>query len=178
MSMPNRTNQQGVVLFISLILLLVLTILGVSTVQTTSLEVRMSRNHHDSTLAFQAAESALRDAEDAIEAVLTTAVFDDAGPLYAVAEMDEVERWRVVNVWTGGNSAVAATNVDGVAEQPRYIIEHAASVIREENAYQLDDPYAAAGVDRIEMFRITARGIGGTPNARVVLQSGYGRILD
>ena len=63
------SRQRGVALFISLVLLLVLTIIGVSSVQTTSLEVRMTGNEHNAMLAFQAAESALRDAEDQLENV-------------------------------------------------------------------------------------------------------------
>lgn len=174
----HQSKQQGVALFISLVLLLVLTIVGVSSVQTTSLEVRMARNHHDSTLAFQAAESALRDAENRIEGLLNIAGFDDDGPFYTVADLGQVDRWQEAGVWTGASSLEADTNVDGVAEQPRMIIEHAASVIIEENAYQLEDPYGAGGVGRIEMFRITVRGIGGSANARVLLQSGYGRVFD
>jgi Tfp pilus assembly protein PilX len=30
----------------------------------------------------------------------------------------------------------------------------------------------------VEMFRITSRGVGGTTNAAVLLQTTYGRILD
>ena len=55
-----RHKQRGVALFISLVLLLILTIIGISAVQTTSLEMRMTRNQYDATLAFQAAESARR----------------------------------------------------------------------------------------------------------------------
>ena len=68
--------------------------------------------------------------------------------------------------------------VQGVASQPRFLMEHIATVVREENAYQIDDPYSGSAADRIEMFRITARGVGGTQNTRVLLQSTYGRILD
>lgn len=177
----NSPNQQtGVALFISLVLLLVLTIIGVSSVQTTSLEVRMTRNQHDSTLAFQSAESALRDAEAQVEALVSTAGFTDTGNngLYNVADFGDEEHWHAAAAWTGANSVVAGTVVDGIAEQPRYLVEHVASVLLEDNAYQLDDPYAAAAADRVEMFRITARGVGGTINARVLLQSSYGRILD
>lgn len=178
----NYTKQNGVALFISLVLLLVLTIVGVSSVQTTSLEVRMARNHHDSTLAFQAAESALRDAEILIEGLADTTAFDNAGPLYDVADMNQAPRWEQANVWTGGNSAEAATDMEvaGVtlAAPSRYIVEHAATVIIEENAYQLDDPYAVSTNNRIEMFRITVRGVGGSNNANVTIQSGYGRIMN
>jgi type IV pilus assembly protein PilX len=176
-----RQRQRGVALFISLVLLLILTIVGISAVQTTTLETRMARNEHDTMLAFQAAESALRDAEDFLEGIVTTAVFTDGGAngLWTIADFGDADRWTVANVWTGGGSVEADTEAgDVVAEQPRYLIEHIASVIREENAYQLDDPYAGGTADRIEMFRITARGVGGSPNARVLLQTTYGRILD
>lgn len=175
------SRNRGVALFISLVLLLVLTIIGVSAVQTTTLETRMARNEHDMLLAFQAAESALRDAEDELDGIVTTTVFTDggAGGLWTVADLGDTNRWEQTGVWDGGGSVVAATGVGAfVAEPPRYLIEHVATVVREENAYQINDPYAANSADRIEMFRITAHGVGGSTNTRVLLQTTYGRILD
>jgi type IV pilus assembly protein PilX len=176
---PRR--HRGVALFISLVLLLILTIIGVSAVQTTTLETRMARNEHDSLLAFQAAESALRDAENFLETVVTTAIFTDGGAngLWTIADLGDPNRWEDPAVWQGGTS-VSAPSAAGavVVEQPRYIIEHIASVLREENAFQISDPYAASAADRIEIFRVTARGVGGTENAQVLLQTTYGRILD
>ena len=172
------SRQSGVALFISLVLLLVLTIIGVSSVQTTSLEVRMSRNEHDTLLAFQAAESALRDAENNLLGITSTAPFNNTGGLYQVADMGDPENWDSTAVWGGGSSVVGEA-LDGTVEPPRYIVEYIGPVLRDENAHQQDDPYsAAATVDRVEMFRITARGVGGTPNAQVLLQSTYGRIMD
>ena len=99
-------KETGVALFISLVLLLALTIVGVSSVQTTSLEVRMTRNEHDATLAFQAAESALRDAEEDLEAMASTAGFSDAGAggLYNVARLGDPEHWEDSDVWSGDRS--------------------------------------------------------------------------
>ena len=48
-------------------MLLIITVLGLSSVQTTTLQERMARNARDSNLAFLAAESALKDAEAMIE---------------------------------------------------------------------------------------------------------------
>lgn len=175
-------KQRGVALFVSLVLLLILTILGVSAVQTTSLEERMARNSNDWLLAFQAAESALRDAEDFLETVTSTANFTDAGAngLWEIADVGQIDRWRVEGNWTGGGSVSAPSVIQGVASQPqpRYMIEHVATLIREENAYQLNDPYIGGAADRVEIFRVTALGIGGSPNARVMLQSTYGRVLE
>ena len=173
-------KQAGVALFISLVMLLVLTIIGVSAVQTTSLEERMARNSRDRLMAFQAAESALRDAEAFLETVVTTASFTDAGAagLWTIAPFATTARWMQPNIWTGAGSAVAANAIQGVMTAPRFLIEHAATLVREENAYQIGDPYTGSASDRVEIFRITARGVGGTQNARVLLQSTYGRILD
>ncbi|MFW6092458.1 MAG: pilus assembly PilX family protein [Pseudomonadota bacterium] len=179
-SIMTYSRSRGMALFISLVLLLILTIIGVSAVQTTSLETRMARNEHDTLLAFQAAESALRDGEEFLESVVTTAIFTDDGSdgLWTIAELGQTERWRDPNVWEGNTSVVAPTEVGVVAEQPRYLVEHVASVLREENAYQLNDPYGGSATDRVEIFRITARGVGGSENARVYLQTTYGRILE
>lgn len=165
-------------LFISLVFLLILTIIGVSSVQTTSLEVRMSRNEHDTLLAFQAAESALRDAEANLLTITSTAPFNDTAGLYEQVPLGEAENWDIAGTWTGGDS-IQAEVVDGTAAPSRYIVEYIGPVLRDENAYQQEDPYSgAATVDRVEMFRITARGVGGTPNAQVMLQTTFGRIMD
>lgn len=66
------THQSGAVLIISLIMLLLLTLIGTSSMQTTSLEEKMAGNFRDRNLAFQAAESAIRDAELDIRGIGTT----------------------------------------------------------------------------------------------------------
>jgi type IV pilus assembly protein PilX len=173
-------NQRGVALFISLVLLLVLTIIGVSAVQTTSLEERMARNTNDSVLAFESAEVALRTAEAFLRSnVNTTALFPPGGNngLWKSSDYLQAERWQQASVWTGTNSVKLPTNsVTGVADQPRYIIEWVATVQRSENPYLMNQSYSAL-FDRIEIFRITARGVGGTNNARVLLQSTFGLIF-
>jgi type IV pilus assembly protein PilX len=173
-------KQRGVALFISLVLLLVLTIIGVSAVQTTSLEERMARNTHDSVLAFEAAEVALRSGETFLRTnVNSTALFPVGGNngLWKASDYGQAEHWQQANIWTGANSVQLPNNsIAGVAEQPRYIIEWVASVQRNDNPYMQGSSYAAL-FDRIEIFRVTARGIGGSPNARVMLQSTYGLIF-
>ncbi len=176
----NRQHNTGVALFISLVLLLVLTILGVSAVQTTSLEARMARNEHDTLLAFQAAESALRDAEVMIEALASTTDFSNTGTagLWSVAPLGDPNRWEIANVFESAQALDATSTVSGVARVPSFIIEQAATVLRDENAYALDDPYSGSATDRIEVFRITAVGVGGSLTSRVTLQATYGRVLE
>jgi type IV pilus assembly protein PilX len=56
-------TQQGAVLVVALLFLVILTLLGTTAAQLSSLEERMSRNMRDRSIAMQAAELALRDAE-------------------------------------------------------------------------------------------------------------------
>lgn len=55
-----KHKQQGVVLFISLMILLVLTLLGISSLNGSLMEEKMASNSQTSTTIFQSAESAIR----------------------------------------------------------------------------------------------------------------------
>ena len=175
--LPHR--QRGIALFISLVLLLVLTIAGVSAVQTTTMEERMARNSHDSLIAFQAAEAALQQAEAWMEGnVIGTAVFDGAGAngLWVAADFGEDDRWMDEAVWNGAQSVEVPVNLPDVAAQPRYLVEWLATVQRTENSVMMQSSYTSL-FDRIEVFRITARGVGGSANSQVFLQSTYGMVF-
>lgn len=66
-SQRGPSHQRGVVLFIALVFLIVLTVLGVSLFGTTTSEEKMARNYRDVELAEEAAEAALRDAQIRID---------------------------------------------------------------------------------------------------------------
>lgn len=61
--LPSDRRQRGFSLIVSLMMLIVITILGVSASQMAINEERGSRNDRDRQIAFQAAEAALNDAE-------------------------------------------------------------------------------------------------------------------
>ena len=56
-------KNQGAVLVMSLLMLFVLTLIGVSGINTSTLEEKMSGNNRNRLLAFQAAETGIREAE-------------------------------------------------------------------------------------------------------------------
>jgi len=58
-----NSKQQGIALPLTLILLFAMTLLGIATLRTTTLEENMSANSRLRQIAFNAAESALRNAE-------------------------------------------------------------------------------------------------------------------
>jgi len=66
-------HQRGAALIVSLIMLLIMTLLGLSSIRTVLQEERMTGNTLDRSLAFQAAEAALRAGE--IEAVKQSKTF-------------------------------------------------------------------------------------------------------
>lgn len=60
-SMPTMHKQQGAVLIVSLLVLLVLTIIGLSNLDNSLMEEKMAANTQISTTTFQAADSAIRE---------------------------------------------------------------------------------------------------------------------
>lgn len=177
-SLAGRGKQDGVALFISLVMLAILTVLGLSSIQSTSLQERMSRNARDTNLAFQAAESAIDDAEAYLETVNSLIPFQDAtandNGRYEAAGPTDTPVWEAVD-WSGAQVVVAATTIDGVAAQPRYVIEFVKTVVSEEDRLNIDNIGQDTGAGRTQMFRVTTYGTGGTSTAHVMLQSTYGK---
>ena len=58
----NAARQSGAVLIVAMVILLILTLLGVSTMNTTSLQERIAANTQERVHAFQAAETGLNQA--------------------------------------------------------------------------------------------------------------------
>jgi len=147
-------KQSGAVLVISLIMLLALTLTGVSGMQVTSLEEKMAGNMRDQNIAFQAAESALLQAESFILTNSTEAsVYAGANGLLNIANAEPTDYFLASN-WVAANSSIATNNY-GLPEAPRFIIKK----------------FAQNGADIF--FRVTARAIGKTPGTQIILQSVY-----
>jgi type IV pilus assembly protein PilX len=69
---PSFERQRGVVLLVSLLFLIVLTLLGIAASRMVTSEERQSRYLREYNTAFQASESAMRDARDDIDGLLAT----------------------------------------------------------------------------------------------------------
>lgn len=165
------TAQKGSVLIVSLIILLVLTMIGVTAMGTSSLEEKMAGNSRDRELAFQAAEAALTDAQTFLEGIVATGGFTNVGGLYALTTSPDIQ---ATSTWNATNSRAYSATLPNIATQPRYIIELRPTTGGSETI-DLNDPGNSA--QAITMFRITARGTGGTNTAVVILQAFYGKIL-
>jgi type IV pilus assembly protein PilX len=62
-SVASIKSQQGVVLIVALLFLILLTVIAISSSNLATVEERMARNSRDYNIAFQAAEAALRGPE-------------------------------------------------------------------------------------------------------------------
>lgn len=167
----SSARQHGAALITSLIILLVLTVLGVSAMSSSSLQELMAGNMRDQNLSFQAAEAALRDGERTVgswggsapspnnagtnNGVYTP--FDTADPTFSFGD-------TAYNTSFWGAATAYTMSSLGTAAAPVYVIE-------EQQFLPKDASYKA--LTRREgkhFYRITSRGVGASANAVTLLQ--------
>lgn len=147
-------HQGGIALIVALVLLVAVTLLGISGIRNTSMQERMSGNMYDRSLAMQAAESALRAAEAALTANPTIGVIcpgfcpDDA--------FDPGHDGNWINVGTEFR-----VNDDLAAGVPQYYIQLIDQILEPSrsdgsaNEFAYGSPTAASITS--DYYRITAR---------------------
>ena len=164
-----KTRQQGSALIFSLVILLIMTLIGVTSMNTSTLEEKMAANDRARKVAFQSAESALRDAETAIAArdylgdlensfsgVTEEAGYYDTGELDPSTLFDE-------DSWVAGADCVMA-NAPG-------------ETVDQGGCYKVEQIEFNAPVSHIEgatynlITRITVRGVDNSGSAAVILQA-------
>lgn len=164
-------RQTGAVLVVALIMLLALTLIGVSGLSSTTMEERMAGNMRDINTAFQAAEAALREGENFLTAAALPE-FNNTNGLYKPAPAYTPERWLSTS-WAASSSTSRAYSgtIADLSAAPRYIIEELPSVS--------PAPGASLASDYVPpdsgMYRVTARAQGGSDTTVVMLQSTYKR---
>lgn len=170
-SLPAR--QHGAVMVVSLMMLVVMTLIGVTAMRSTILEEKMSGNTRDSMLALQAAETTLLDAEDYLANTINALAVAFDGT--QVGLYQEGTNPDLTNDATWVNSIAYRGAYPGVSSQPRFIIEYAGQVGVAEDDITISDYGELSTLGTPFAFRVTARGTGGTDNAVVILQSNYVR---
>lgn len=176
--------QRGSALIMGLIMLLVITMIGLTAMQTTTQQERMAGNMRDRNIAFQAAETALRRGE---EMLLGRCIQDGdfvGEGAFDVDGNDDDERAFISTAataskaeWEGssylfdtfGDACAAGKHVKLAesADAPRYFVERQPP---------MSGPSLEAGVAKtIQVFKVTSRGVGGSEAAVAVLQSSFKR---
>jgi type IV pilus assembly protein PilX len=149
-------------LLVSLIFLVIIAMLGITVANVSGLEEKMASNTRDRDLALQAAEASLRDAE----VRLADPAFRATATAFVVTSANSANYWETcftthVTPCLVGNLvtptlALPSSGPGAVNAQPQYVVER------------------KPDVGTTQIYRITARAVGGTQDAVVVLQAEYG----
>lgn len=172
-------SQRGAVLIVGLVMVLLITIIGLSAIRGTGLQENMAGNMRDRNIAFQAAESGLRFGESIVSIrVKTLPAFNCTNGL---CRDQEVNPSNSVRYWGSAQWESTATEVSlglkSVAEEPRVILEELDSDMGSCAASE----GSAIGTGSLAMsgdcipYRITALGYGADANTQVIVQSAYKR---
>ncbi|OMH28480.1 hypothetical protein BGP75_21110 [Motiliproteus sp. MSK22-1] len=152
-------------------MLIVITFLGVGSIQDTTMEEKMAGNMKNRNMAFQAGESALRGAENYLLTTVTLPDFDGTttGLIKQIpGNTTAPDKWTE-SQWSASAAAYSGGAIGGVSTAPRYVIEKLDSTLPSPSAQ------AAQALESKTLYRITARATGGTDSSKVILQSIYKR---
>jgi len=167
LSHPSR--QTGVVLFVALILLLILSLLGVTAARMQTVEERMARNEDSRQLGAQAAEAGLRGAEVG----LLTGIYNDFAantnglyaPLLSNGSPVSTLDWTTALPYAGP----ALASLPTASQTPKFVIENLPSV-----AVAGDDISVASlnpSSPPVTVYRVTAQGVGPDGTSTTTLQT-------
>lgn len=169
MSSKMFANERGAALIVALVMLLVMTVLGVSAARNTNLQERMAGNLRDNNLAFQSAERALREGEAFLQSATIPAFTGANGLLLMQDGAGQASFWSNDAWWVANGRTVTAISGDLVARPPLYVIEELPAIEEEGGSLVF------GALPDIGFYRITAQAQGGTPDAVTILQSTYRR---
>ncbi|WP_061542123.1 pilus assembly PilX family protein [Collimonas fungivorans] len=159
-------RQSGLVLPMLLISLLVMMLLAFSVLRAALLEEKMAANAGNQQMAFQAAEHALRFCENQLQLSPIAIPQLKQGPV-PVDGGNSKPYWEIADSWRNSEVSVAVPRQAGEGAQPaapsRCLVERLQFDADLQYQPQLPPPRPA--------FRITARGIGASSAAVVLLQS-------
>ena len=167
-------HQNGAVLAVSLVFLLILTLIGVSSMRDTLLEEKMAGNTRDRNLAFQSAESAVREAEIFVDGLVSLGDFDVTAGLYGLNSAEP--SYSLAATWDEQGNYVEANSDYGTYMPPRYLIKQFTTVVGDQGAMNMSGYGGNKGTGDVTIFKITARGTGGSADAaEVIIRSQFGR---
>ncbi len=173
MNRPEYHTQSGVTLVVSLVMLVSMTILGITSIQSTRTEISMAGNLRESGLTFNAAEAGLRAAEAFVDNSVSKTIYADPSTgLYDDSDNDP----DYMDYLTWNTSQPAGTTLAHVIEQPEFIVKYLGDRSQNEVAAVNIGGYGSGQPGTtVSNFRITAKGTGQSGNARRFVQSYFGK---
>ncbi|MFA7387768.1 MAG: PilX N-terminal domain-containing pilus assembly protein [Thiohalobacteraceae bacterium] len=149
-------GQRGATLIIALIFLLLMTLIGVTSMQSTTLQERMAGNTRDRNLALQAAEAGLREGENWLATAANHVTAETATALTDPA------------TWDGSSPHGAAADfTPALASNPVFYVGPSTQVV-----YGV----SSSSMTVEDFYPVTAYAEGGADTTAVILQSMFKRI--
>lgn len=172
-ALPPRKLSDGAVLLVSLVLLVAISLLGISAMQGTIMQERMSVNQRDVEIAFNGAESALRAGEHWLQEPGNAAV------ALANLGLDDIHAWdpqrSAGKEWgTQGNVTGAVPVVEGFEGHPLSPVQ--ASLYHVSWRGEYCEPGAPLSEPCDDIFVVGAHGSGASQRGQAavsILQSVY-----
>jgi type IV pilus assembly protein PilX len=169
----NIRRQNGAILVVSLLLLLVLTVLALSGSQATRMQERMAGNARDLDIAFQAGEAGLRASETRID----TSVAPKGLALNQCSDRDTcdadsrdtavIDKESQPSTWWLSSTRALGQPLAEVSEEPRHYTEVRADI---PDTLTMGGAQPKSGT---MYFVNTARAVGATPTASVIVETTY-----
>lgn len=168
----NCARQQGATIIVGLIMVLAITIVGLSAIRGTALQEQMAGNMRDRQLAFQASESALREAELALTGGVATVPIGQTQGFIEALELPSTAFWQDFDANWKALATTYSEDIQHVSERPRYLVEeiryYSSGLDGSANDFA---SLMKAGMD--VRYRVTSRSVGGSTDAQVIIQSTY-----
>lgn len=171
---PVGCRENGAALITALMILLVMTLLGITAVTTSSLQEKMAGNMRDQYMAQQAGDSIIRNGESWVFKLLSR-----PAPVCSPSSAERIWDYNncpaVQNIaiqsdsWWASNGYVSTVSNTFVSQEPRYVIEHLQQV--QEDLTKTPKVYR-------HYYRINGWSVGASEYARGLFQSVFSRRSD
>lgn len=167
-----QVSQRGAVLISVMIYMLVLSMLGISSMRGAAMEERMASNEWEQLRAFQSAESALIDAAQwfLFQPDFIESSADGASGVWQTGSVSDAIGsssfdWSSSGLVYGSSPGSGTSLFDDLYAMPRYVIEESGFEPSD------NDPDTLATRTGVFYYRVSALGNGRSVGARSVLQT-------
>lgn len=187
MTVQTGKRQQGVVLLVGLIMLLLMTVVGLAAIRGSNLQETMAGNMRERQVAFQVAEAGLRQGENFIQQQnLEAMAFNGTVVPWQLPDMNQqpnqdslglpqVRAWDK-NDWTANaNDAAVDLGDMNAGGPPQYLVERL-EIPAQAQAGAEGSGIGVGSLEQMqapEVYRLTSRGMSASTNSDAVVQIAY-----
>jgi len=177
-------SQKGIILIVGLVMVLLITVIALAAIRGSGLQESMVGNMRERNVAFQSAESALRECEER-----------DLGPMASASpsgtcvdgkgsceDLDITPQNSVTNndVYWRQKARPILVKVPDVANQPTCLVELLTVSDPKASAASIGGSIGRLGMQKTGFpipFRVSAQGVGAIQTTPVITQSTYTRLF-